>query len=63
MLYLVTKNPKQNRCYLEMVEDFEGLISILELTPNFYDIFATMEPTEAEDKIKEWRIKFNDCYY
>lgn len=61
MIYLVTKNPKKNRCFLEEVKDFDELVDILELTPFYYEIFATMKPAEAESKLEEWRVKFYDC--
>lgn len=60
MIYLVTKNPKRQRCYIEDVKDFDELVSILELTPFYYEIFATMKKDEAQAKYDEWRVKFYD---
>lgn len=60
MIYLVTKNPKKQKCFLEEVKDFEELVGILELTPFYYEIFATMKEEEAKAKIEEWRVKFYD---
>lgn len=61
MIYLVTKNPKKQRCFLEEVKDFEELVDMLELTPFYYEIFATMKEDEAKAKYDEWRMKFYDC--
>lgn len=61
MIYLVTRNPKKQKCFLEEVKDFDELVDILELTPFYYDIYATMNPVEADAKLKEWRVKFYDC--
>lgn len=61
MIYLVTKNPKKQRCFLEEVKDFDELVDILELTPFNYEIFATMKSEEADAKLQEWKVKFYDC--
>ena len=61
MIYLVTKNPKKQKCFLEEVKDFDELVDILELTPFYYEIFATMKAKEANEKLSEWRVKFYDC--
>jgi len=60
MIYLVTRNPKKQRCFLEEVKNFDELVDILELTPFYYDIYATMNQTEAETKLQEWKVKFYD---
>lgn len=60
MIYLVTKNPKKKKCFMEEVKDFEELIGLLELTPFYYEIFATMKAKEAKDKYDEWSVKFYD---
>ena len=61
MIYLVSNNPKKHRCFLEEVKDFEELVDMLELTPFYYEIFATMKEDEAKAKLDEWRVKFYDC--
>lgn len=61
MIYLVTRNPKKQRCFLEEVKDLDELVDILELTPFYYDIYATMKSDEAEKKLQEWKVKFYDC--
>ena len=61
MIYLVTRNPKKQKCFLEEVKDFDELVDILELTPFYYDIYATMNSEEADAKLQEWKVKFYDC--
>ena len=61
MIYLVIKNPKKQRCFLEEVKDFEELVDMLLSTPFYYEIFATMKKLEAKAKLEEWRVKFYDC--
>lgn len=47
--------------FLEEVKDFDELVDILELTPFYYEIFATMNSVEAQAKLQEWKVKFYDC--
>lgn len=54
MIYLVTQDPKNQRVYLEECENFDCLISILELTPFYYNVYATMNYQEANNKRHEW---------